>query len=399
MTSRCLVRQLPLRIYLRYGQNSAEPLRRLPLPNRHLCLTQNFLHQTSSFASRRDGALNELSPGDQQSVLTRVSGRNAGSEQLVEKKRSELLVLKSSKAWLGWIGGASFLLAVGIVFLYPNGDPDGKPFDPPRFSPFKVVKRDIVSPTSVILTVQRFTNGTEDLYKDMWDKGIWSVEVKQPELQIARSYTPLPPINPVGYSELRFLIRKEHRGEVSGYLHRLGFGSQIELRGPHPGFDVPEDVAEVVFIAGGTGIAPALQAAYTTLERRNTGARVRIVWSNRWRDDCQGGGQSKLIGRKEPGLIVQEFEALQKRYPGRLTVDYFVDQENTFLNQKTISQLTQDSGRTNGQGPKLLFVSGPEGFINHFAGPKMWENGKEGQGVVAGVIGKMKLHDWTVWKL
>jgi len=51
------------------------------------------------------------------------------------------------------------------------------------------------------------------------------------------------------------------------------------------------------------------------------------------------------------------------------------------------------------EGPKLLFISGPEGFVNHFAGPKRWEDGKEGQGVVAGVIGKMKLRDWTIWKL
>jgi len=370
-----------------------------PLPYPHFSLTQNSLDKTASFASKRAASLDQLSREDKKSIPAPLLDSGAAPEHSAEKTRSERVVLKSSKAWLGWLGGACVLLAVGVLFPYPAGAPDGNPFDPPRFSPFKVVKREVVSSTSVILTVQRYANGTEDLYKDMWDKGIWSVEVKQPELQIARSYTPLPPITPVGYSELRFLIRKEHKGEVSGYLHRLGLGSQIELRGPHPGFDIPEDVAEVVFIAGGTGIAPALQAAYTTLERRNTEARVRIVWSNRWRDDCQGGGQLDMIGRKEPGSIVQELEALQKRYPSRLMVDYFVDQENTFLNQKTIVQITQDSGRSNAQGPKLLFISGPEGFVNHFAGPKLWENGKEGQGVVAGVIGKMKLRDWTIWKL
>jgi ferredoxin-NADP reductase len=277
-----------------------------------------------------------------------------------------------------------------------------KVFHPPRFTPFTVVKRDIVSPTSVILTVRRFANGTGDLYREIWDRGVWSVEVKQPQLQIARSYTPLPPIQPVEYSELRFLIRKERNGEVSGYLHNLHPGSQIELRGPHPGFDIPEDVAEVVFLAGGTGIAPALQAAYTALERGNTEVKVRIVWSNRKREDCEGGGRKDVMdwkAEKKTGLIVQELEALQKRHPAQLTVDYLVDEENTFLNYRMISQLTTGRGKSNAEGTKLLFVSGPEGFINYFAGPKRWEGGKEVQGDVAGVVGKVGLRDWTVWKL
>jgi ferredoxin-NADP reductase len=277
-----------------------------------------------------------------------------------------------------------------------------KVFDPPRFTPFTVVKRDIVSPTSVILTVRRFANGTEDPYREMWERGIWSVEVKQPELQIARSYTPLPPIQPVEYSELRLLIRKEHKGEVSGYVHNLGLGSKIELRGPHPGFDIPENVAEVVFLAGGTGIAPALQAAYTTLEKRDTQARVRIVWSNRRREDCEGGGQTNSMGWKaeeETGLIVQELEYLQKKHPGQLTVEYLVDEEKTFLTPKKISQALKARGKSSVEGTKLLFVSGPEGFVNHFAGPKRWDGGKEVQGEVTGVIGKMGLRDWIVWKL
>jgi ferredoxin-NADP reductase len=314
----------------------------------------------------------------------------------------EVLSQRPSKTRRRWAIGGSILLGTALATLWTGAiQTNEKVFDPPRFTPFTVVKRDIVSPTSVILTVRRFANGTEDLYKEMWDRGIWSVEVKQPELQIARSYTPLPPIQPVEYSELRFLIRKEHKGEVSRYLHNLRPGSQIELRGPHPGFDIPQDIAEVVFLAGGTGIAPALQAAYTALERQNTEVRVRIVWSNRKREDCEGGGQKVFNGPKaeKTGLIVQELETLQKKHPGQLTVDYLVDEENTFLNCRTISQLTTGRGKSNVEGTKLLFVSGPEGFVNYFAGPKRWEGGKEVQGAAVGVVGKIGLRDWTIWKL
>jgi ferredoxin-NADP reductase len=402
MTSRFLMGQLLSRLFRKPVRHLGGPS--WGLPYRHVSSTQpqSFLSPKADFTSEEKASLNRMPGEDQHSIVERLRDRKEAAEELIEKTRSQRLDLEPSKPWRAAlkVGAILFLIGIGTsLVLSPPPKDDGKPFDPPRFSPFTVVKREVVSPTSVILTVRRFANGTEDLYKDMWDKGIWSVEVKQPELQISRSYTPLPPIKPVDYSELRFLIRKEHKGEVSGYLHSMGLNSQMELRGPHPGFDIPENVAEVVFLAGGTGIAPALQAAYTTLERRNAEARVRIVWSNRWRDDCEGGGQLDNMDRKRAGLIVQELEVLQKKHPGQLTVDYFVDEENTFLNQKKISQLTNTSKRSNFEGTKLLFISGPEGFVNHFAGPKRWENGREGQGKVAGIIGKMALRDWIIWKL
>jgi ferredoxin-NADP reductase len=309
-----------------------------------------------------------------------------------------------------FVGGISLLCLVGTAFLLGRYRSESKLFDPPRFTPFTIIKKEVVSPTSIILTLrpQRGpkNESTTDIYKEWWEHGIWSVEVKQPELQISRSYTPLPPSKPHENGDLRFLIRKEHKGEVSGYLHRLTVGSKIELRGPHLGFDLPEDAAEVVFLAGGTGIAPALQVAHTFLERRNKSgnqARIRIVWSNRRREDCEGGrGQMDNMAwesGKQTGRIVQELETLQQRHPGRLTVDYYVDEENKFLDQRKLSRITRSSEKDTRIGSKLLFISGPEGFVNYFAGPKKWEGGKEGQGKVAGLLGQMKLKDWTIWKL
>jgi hypothetical protein len=56
-------------------------------------------------------------------------------------------------------------------------------------------------------------------------------------------------------------------------------------------------------------------------------------------------------------------------------------------------------------GKNLLMVSGPEGFINHFVGPKVWASGKELQGPVKGVIGDLQRknpsfgEDWLVLKM
>lgn len=361
------------------------------------------------------------------------------------------------------------VLASAFLFLAdPNSKGVKKIFDPPRFTSFTIIKREEVSPTSIILTLRPQTLANRprkllaDPYEECWEKGTWSVEIKQPELQIARSYTPLPPNKGDPKGDLRFLIRKEHKGEVSGYLHSLGVGAEVHLRGPHEEFELPIDVKKVLFLAGGTGIAPALQVAYTLLQTTHLRAekpRIHIVWASRKRADCEGGADGRNPNAWEghkPGCIVQELENLQQKFPGQLSVDYLVDEEGSFLDQKRISSLTKavtgvKAGAPNGQfvvrkeetharrdgqmhlvlseqqnkkrllmegqeqadkfsqvedvrfgtwtGSNLLFVSGPEGFINYIAGPKIWEGGKEGQGQLGGLLGQMRLKTWKVWKL
>ena len=46
-----------------------------------------------------------------------------------------------------------------------------------------------------------------------------------------------------------------------------------------------------------------------------------------------------------------------------------------------------------------MFVSGPEGFVNAWAGPKEWRDGRELQGPLGGVLAKLDLKDWEIVKL
>jgi cytochrome-b5 reductase len=306
-----------------------------------------------------------------------------------------------------------------LLYLYFREKEDKKIFNPPRFTPFTIIKREIVSPSSIILTLRpnsELLKDTSDPYKESWEKGPWSVEVKQPELQIARSYTPLPPAESDNMSDLRFLIRKEHKGEVSGYLHALPVGSKLELRGPNLEFYLPQEITDVVFLAGGTGIAPAMQVAYTLLERRPDGARmprIQIVWANRRREDCEDGASptNGPNSNGRTGNIVRELQNLQMKHPDIFSVEYLVDEEGTYLDQKRVAELTKKTGSEAKFGSvalrgaiatridsKLLFVSGPEGFVNFLAGPKRWEGGKEGQGEVGGILGRLWLRDWKIWK-
>lgn len=192
---------------------------------------------------------------------------------------------------------------------------------------------------------------------------------------------------------------------MSGYLHTLKVGSEVGLRGPHTEYALADDVKNVVFLAAGTGIAPALQAAHTLLERRGNGqhkSRIHVFWSNRRREDCLGGTNSIVPDMKKEGkgIIVMALEDLKQQYPGQISVEYLVDEEGTFLDEKKISRLvTSHAVEQMPKDSKLILVSGPEGFVNIFAGPKKWDGGKEGQGVIGGVLGRMRLKDWIVWKL
>lgn len=373
------------------------------------------------------------------------------------------------------------------------------------FVPYTIVSREQVSSTAFIITVEPFnprhtvlgqSNNLVDqtLRNDLqeaWHHGLWCVEIKQPQLQVARDYTPLPP--PVGQEKeemvcgrLRFLIRKMEGGEVSSYLSRLEVGDKVELRGPHLGFDVVQrlglqstavaEQGQVVFLAGGTGIAPALQVArrlYGPVYEKGDGKekkewkqvedmpttppKMTIVWANKFREDCpdcedleglrkRGYLPPSALDDAKKGGIMPYLKDIKLHHPQEFNYACTVDTEKKWIDGKTIldavvsttpnnksivksmattdpscplhspSALVHVSDRQDHEaqckchggsssGKNLLMVSGPDGFIARFAGPKAWSHGLERQGPVGGVVdelmrkGKVKREEWMVLKL
>jgi ferredoxin-NADP reductase len=326
------------------------------------------------------------------------------------------------------IGGAAYRFT-------KSADRSDASLNPHEFTPYTLVDKQPVSSTSAIFTL-RNSNGVSDTesVREVWKRSVWSVQIKQPQLQIARAYTPLPPTprdQKHGENEpedMRLLIRQEQGGEVSTYLHRLPEQSTVEIRGPNTELVLPRDIIEVVFLAGGTGIAPAMQIAQA-LSRR-TGSRMHILWANRRREECEGGisddtstasSQDRIgwwksfFGSSEPvaqvplaedapaahkGVIVKELDALKKRSAAvtkGLKVNYYVDEENSFPTPSEIEKRIQRQPEE--KGSRLIVVSGPDGFIEHWAGKKLWANGREVQGPLGGQLGRMHLGEWKVVKL
>lgn len=359
--------------------------------------------------------------------------------------------------------------------------------------PCPVLSSEPVSPTAFILTIQTpltalvQTQGTvtnHAVVERARRHGLWSVEVKQPQLQIARSYTPLPPApgdDPELLSEqerrrlrsglvpLRFYVRRYDGGEVSTYLAGLKRGDLVEIRGPHLGFDLGARLGgagrEVVFLAGGTGIAPAMQAAAYLKDQGDVD--VKILWANRSTADCAGcprladasrsffswirpkAGDAHL--EETPSTITRQLEDLQIAYAVRghkLDVQCVVDEEGSKFGARDIASAVSASERTKlatdasstcylhsqqrleysteagdaagkagveeisrglerrrcncagegGIGKNLFMISGLDGFVSAYVGPKVWADGAERQGRVGGVVAELTRKDPETWK-
>lgn len=331
-----------------------------------------------------------------------------------------------------WIFALCIPFGYGLNWALKEQDGASASTTADGFVRYTLASKEDISSTCSIFTLSPATSSAIRIDDPALKRAVVSVQFKQPELQIARNYTLLPPLENQDSRELRFLIRKEQNGEVSGYLHRLKLGSEIEVRGLNAEYILPEKVDTVLFLAGGTGIAPAMQVADASANE----ATVHILWANRRREDCVGGTSDIMqqkgwdldfltwlspfglpsvhaskqhnVDIRSKGAIVSQLERLKLSSTSNepssrdLLIDYFVDEEGTFIGPKGVGGLMQsldDSLTPHRGGKKLLLVSGPEGFVKYWAGPKQWINGREVQGPLGGVLSTLDSTGWEIVKL
>lgn len=338
-------------------------------------------------------------------------------------------------------------LGIGTFIRKRFLNDDAQKHDPNKFVTAELLSKEPVSSTASIFTLSlkhdagksQKDSSLLEACKEACKQGIWNVEFKQPQIQIVRAYTALPPYQRDSEEDgqiLRFLIRKDARGgEMSSYLHRLPAGAPIELRGPNIEYVVPKTTKNVVFVAGGTGIAPALQVAYAMFAGRNReelkDKRLHILWGNRKREDCAGAESARSQSapkaveagisswgwnifcprstsvpqegsETEPNAIVQQLKGLQEQYAGHVSVDYFVDEEKAYITAKTLQDaLSLIRTQGNSLDGTHVIVSGPPGFITYIAGPKAWQDGEEKQGLLGGRLAQVLGRDSKirVWKV
>ncbi|KAF6523716.1 hypothetical protein HZS61_012215 [Fusarium oxysporum f. sp. conglutinans] len=333
------------------------------------------------------------------------------------------------------------------------------------FVPYGITAREAISPTSFVITAVPRTPNPSLPYlnpsDNHWRYPLWSVEFKQPEVQISRHYTPLPPLStedPIDGS-LRFYIRTVGDGEMSNYLGRRQVGEDVFLRGPHVGFELAERLGEhsrLVFLAGGTGVVPGIQAAKAVLEA-NEKSSVDLLWAVRKREEVQKSAPPRQSSWKfwqekkpttlgteveSPSPVTKRLQDLKMAYGDRLRIQVVVDEEGTRFQDMDISNAIAASPGTVASfnagcrfhdqamhvhasefavaegpgcvckpsegttpGKNLFIVSGPDGFIEYYAGPKIWLGGQQTQGPISGIAGYLQkqnpllARDWLVLKM
>jgi len=148
-----------------------------------------------------------------------------------------------------------------------------------------------------------------------------SVKVKNPSLEIERSYTPLN-LSP---NEIHLVVKRYAEGELSRYLHVLTprVATVWVKQGRHEWVYEEGKWDHVVFVVGGTGITPAFQLCLNGLQRQKL----------RGEGDWPKNGKKKtkftvLAATRDVNsvLLREEFKMIEKLYgEGNLNVKYFLD--------------------------------------------------------------------------
>ncbi|KAH7930035.1 riboflavin synthase domain-like protein [Leucogyrophana mollusca] len=171
-------------------------------------------------------------------------------------------------------------------FLWPNESRSAptygsKPLSPTHFTPAKLVSSEISSIDTKILTL-----AVPPELLPMHDPeslaSIWSIYIKDDDIQVERPYTPLEGVDEKGH--MKFWVKKYEKGEVGRWLHSKTVGDDIEVRGPMQTWRWKEDVwDEVIMISGGTGITPFYQLLHNTFSTSgsNTKTRFTLLHSSR----------------------------------------------------------------------------------------------------------------------
>jgi cytochrome-b5 reductase len=132
----------------------------------------------------------------------------------------------------------AFVTTTGVLvssyFLWPSkyrGSPtfSHKPLSPSYFIPVTVSENTQVGPDLAVLTLSVPPDSRRTDEGDPSLDPIWSIFVKDDDIQVERPYTPL-----FGIDEgvIKLWVKRYPRGEVGRWLHSKQAGDTIEIRGP-----------------------------------------------------------------------------------------------------------------------------------------------------------------------
>ncbi|KAH9966037.1 hypothetical protein BC827DRAFT_1125431 [Russula dissimulans] len=295
-----------------------------------------------------------------------------------------------------------------------------QPLSPSYFIPVTVTERSPAGPDLAVLTLSIPPDSRpSDENAPVFDP-IWSIFIKDDDIQVERPYTPLFGIDENG--AIKLWVKRYPRGEVGRWLHSKQAGDTIEIRGPLKTFPFQEGKwDEVVMISGGTGFSPFHQLLFRHLQGDvNPSTRFTFLHASRSPEELP------------PLPLLQPLIDIAVAHPEYLRLRLFVDGPSRAPPPESVakhlkvgriekSSIAHALGISDGSWswsswisnlwtrgqPKvgdgdirrknvLVLVCGPEPMIAAIAGPY----GKNySQGKVGGVLAELGFKAGQVWKL
>ncbi|KAF9221914.1 ferredoxin reductase-like protein [Gyrodon lividus] len=287
------------------------------------------------------------------------------------------------------------------------------PLSPSHFTPTTLVESTKSSSDTKLLTLSvppyLLPRDNPDAFAP-----IWSVFVKDDDIQVERPYTPLEGVD--GNGCMKFWIKKYDHGEVGRWLHSKQVGDAIEIRGPIKTWSRSwqhGDWDEVVLISGGTGITPFYQLLHSIFKPGNTPFNGHLTLLH----------GSRSLADLPPPSMIDFLITLSEKNPDKFKLRLFVDSigDSAVTRSPNIESgrvgksAIQDALRLTCSTPwwrkifgpptttsvaterkVLVMLCGPEQMVNAIAGP-YGRNYSQGQ--VEGILGELGLQSHQVWKL
>ena len=281
-----------------------------------------------------------------------LSTTTTGSSKVTAATRNAALRAVRSKYLLA---GLVVWTGIGTYYLFPPsknqyysvltgtspGDDTPETLVPTKWSSVSLIASEETSKDTRLLTLSiprhLFPNSSST-------RPIWSIYIKDDDIQVERPYTPLEGLDKDG--NIKLWVKKYPKGEVGRWLHSKRPGDRIEIRGPlqtwlhknHPSewdeiimvrsqilLPACADPRSLTKISGGTGITPFYQLLHEELvkpkssEGRNpTLSKTRFTLLH----------ASRSAGDLPPPAILGPLTSIAQNDPSRLRVKLFVDKKD-----------------------------------------------------------------------
>ncbi|CAI4051319.1 hypothetical protein SKDZ_15G1910 [Saccharomyces kudriavzevii ZP591] len=332
----------------------------------------------------------------------------------------------------------SAVLTTGLIGSYlSHGYFDDKKnkyeLSPSHFVKYRISHKQDIDSSHFLLEVTPLVKQKVNMWSLMTAEHIWSVEIKQPEVMVVRSYTPLPlEFNPTSNEteilkdgdnadgKLSFYIKKYENGEVARWLHRLPKDHVIEIRGPFVDYEFPHlpdelkrsrdclymnnfnkgininnenpkyiyQPYDIIMFTAGTGVVTALQLLLTESPFRG---KMKIFHTSK--NINQLGPLYSILSKLQASNRVQ-LQIFESDKQTRKEILKNIEKAATRpYPYKGLLPFSNVSG--NKFEPILALVCGPESYISSISGNKDGLN----QGQVQGLLDAKGWDSQNVYKL